>query len=303
MAKHLNLVVNEINRMGYKMVVPRSLNLIRALDLAVSIRNKIAHGALGPVFFSRVELPLVDALKRLMALVPFSKFVCWGRYAGRAVEFVENPPASKNHPVDPPLFWIESELLSQPCSDIPFLTYREESRKFFFLNSAIGFDDQKGEYIDYASGSVVYREVRRDWEQVSRDARAVRPRNYRACKDVLAHDLSWREIPLTNTGHQSCSDEVGVYMFVTTANIGGWNVEVALYVGRTTNLRERLASYLRILKKYDDSRQEIKYMFDTYGSELKLYFSTVDRSRIASVERAIYEIAMPEFNILAPSQT
>ena len=303
LAKHLNLVVNEINRMGYKMAVPKSLNLIRALDLAVSIRNKIAHGALGPVFFSRVEVPLVDALKRLMALVPFSKFVCWGRYAGRAVEFVENPPASKNHPVDPPLFWIESELLSQPCSDIPFLTYREESRKFFFLNSAIGFDDPKGEYIDYASGSVVYREVRRDWEQVSRDARAVRPRNYRACKEVLAHDLSWREIPLTNTGHQSCSDEVGVYMFVTTANVGGWNVEVVLYVGRTTNLRERLASYLRILKKYDDSRQEIRYMFDTYGGELKLYFSTVDRSRIASVERAIYEVAMPEFNILAPSQT
>lgn len=92
-------------------------------------------------------------------------------------------------------------------------------------------------------------------------------------------------------------------MSVTTASVGGWVVDVVLYVGKTTNLRERLASYLRILKKYDDSRQEIRYMFDTYGSELRLYFSTVDRSRIASVERAIYEVAMPEFNLLAPSQT
>ena len=303
LAKHMKLVAEEINRMGYKMDIPKSINLIRAMELAVSIRNKIAHGALGPVFFSRVEAPLVDALKRLMALVPFSKFVCWGRYAGRAVEFVENPPVIKDQPADPPLFWIESDLLSRPFSDIPFLTYKEESRKFFFLNSAVGLDDPRGEYIDYASGRVVYREVRRDWEQVGRATRAVRPRDYRACKDILAHDLSWREIPLTTTGQQACSNEVGVYMFVTTANVGGWVVDVVLYVGKTTNLRERLASYLRILKKYDDSRQEIRYMFDTYGSELRLYFSTVDRSRIASVERAIYEVAMPEFNLLAPSQT
>ena len=303
LAKHMSLVAEEVNRMGYKMEIPKSLNLIRAMDLAVSIRNKIAHGALGPVFFSRVETPLVNALKRLMALVPFSKFVCWGRYAGRAVEFVENPPAIKDRPADPPLFWIENDLLSRPFSDIPFLTYKEESRRFFFLNSAIGLDDPRGEYIDYASGRVVYREVRRDWEQVGRATRAVRPRDYRGCKDILAHDLLWREIPLTTTGQQACSNEVGVYMFVTTASFGGWDVDVVLYVGKTTNLRERLASYLRILKKYDDSRQEIRYMFDTYGSELRLYFSTVDRSRIASVERAIYEVAMPEFNVLAPSQT
>lgn len=303
LAKHLSLVVNEINKMGYKMDVPRSLNLIRAMDLAVSIRNKIAHGALGPVFFNRVETPLLNALKRLMLLVPFSTFVCWGRYAGRAVEFVENPPAAKDRPTDPPLFWIESDLLSKPSSDIPFLTYKEESRKFFFLNSAVSVDDPRGEYIDYTSGSVVYREVRRDWEQVSKATRAVRPRDYRRCKEILSLDLSWREIPLTTTGHQSCSDEVGVYIFVTTANIGGCDVDLVLYVGKTTNLRERLASYLRILKKYDDSRQEIRYMFDTYGSDLRFYFSTVNRSRIASVERAIYEIAMPEFNILAPSPT
>ena len=303
LAKHLTLVVNEINEKGYNMNVPKSLNLIRVMELIVSIRNKIAHGALGPVFFNRVEIPLLDALKRLMLLVPFSTFVCWGRYAGRAVEFVESPPGVKDRPADPTLFWIESELLSQPRSDVPFLTYKEESRKFFFLNSAVSVDDQRGEYIDYASGDIVYREVRRDWEQVSGPARAVRPRDYRMCKEVLSHDLSWRQIPLTTTGHQSCSDEVGVYGFVTTANIGECNIDVVLYVGRTTNLKERLASYLRILKKYDDSRQEIRYMFDTYGSDLRFYFSTVDRSRIASVERAIYEIAMPEFNILAPSQT
>ena len=38
--------------------------------------------------------------------------------------------------------------------DIPFLTYREESRKFYFLNSAVSTDEPQGEYIDYGGGDV-----------------------------------------------------------------------------------------------------------------------------------------------------
>ena len=303
LAQQLNLVVDEINKRGYGVEVPKSLNLIRAMEVIVSIRNKIAHGALGPVFFSRIETPLLNALKRLMALIPFSSFVCWGRYAGKAVEFIESPPRVRDRPAGPPLFWIESNLLSRPMYDIPFMAYKEESKKFFFLNSTVDMDEPKGEYIDYGSGGVVYREVRRDWTQIGRTTRGVRPRDYRKHKEVLSHDLPWRDIPLTATSHQSCSDEVGVYVFATTASVGGCDVDMVLYVGKTTNLRERLASYLRILKKYDDSRHEIRYMFDTYGGDLKLYFAAVDRSRIASVERAIYEVTMPEFNILAPPQT
>ena len=111
MAEYLNVVVQQLNGKGYKVDEAKSLNLIRAMKLVVSLRNKVAHGSLGPVFFNRIEDPLRNALTRLMDLVPFSKFVVWGRYAGRAVEFVEKPSA-KDWPSDPPLFWVKSDLLS-----------------------------------------------------------------------------------------------------------------------------------------------------------------------------------------------
>ena len=299
-AEHLNVVVAELKKQGYSAQPGKSLNLIRAMEMVVLLRNRVAHGAMGPVFFNRIELPMLKALKRLMALVPFSKFVCWGKYAGHAIEFVEKP-AARDRPSVPGIFWVESDLLSYALSvDVPFLTYREESRMFFFLNSAVRSDQPLGEYIDYGSGSVVYREVTRHWEQGRRSPREIRPRNYRRHAEVLSDRLAWRRIPLTMAGQQSCSDEVGVYMFSALETIGGCNVRVVLYVGKTTNLKSRVASYLRIRGKYDRSRPEISYMFDTYGSSLQLHFTTIKQSRIASVERAIYEVTMPEFNILAP---
>ena len=44
-------------------------------------------------------------------------------------------------------------------------------------------------------------------------------------------------------------------------------------------------------------------MFDTYGSGLKFHFAATDRASLANIERAIYEVTMPEFNLLAPPQT
>ena len=302
MADNLNSIVTKLDERGYVVEHTRSLNLIRVMELIVVLRNKVAHGAFTPIFFEQIEQPLLKTLKLLMTLVPFSKFVCWGRYAGRSMEFVERPTA-KGHPSHEQLFWIESDLLSCPMSGEPFLIYREDARMFFFLNSAVSTDDPQGEYVDYVSGHVKYREVTRDWERVRRTAREVRPRNYQRHFQALSTKLAWREIPLTTPGQQSCSNEVGVYVFTTEVSLGGYPLDVVLYVGKTTNLRERVASYLRIFKKYDAKRSEISYMFDTYGRNLKLNFAAADKRRIASLERAIYEVTMPEYNILAPPLT
>ena len=298
MAEHLNAIVDALGDRGYKVEQARALNLIRAMNLVVVLRNKVAHGAFGPIFFQQIEIPLFKALKLLLTLVPFSKFVCWGQYAGRAIEFVERPTI-KNRP-SRTLYWVESDLLSCATSGAPFLSYREESRKFSFLNSAVSPDDPQGEYIDYESGTVVYREITRDWARVRRTSREARPRDYQRHFRVLSNALAWRKIPLTTAGQQSCSDEVGVYVFTTEVGLGGCTLDVVLYVGKTTNLRERLASYLRVLKKYDETRPEVSYMFDTYGENLKLHFAAAERQKIANLERAIYEVTMPEYNVLAP---
>ena len=93
-------------------------------------------------------------------------------------------------------------------------------------------------------------------------------------EDILSHELRWREIPLTTAGLQACSDEAGVYVFLVAASVGGLNINDVLYVGQTTNLRNRLEHHLRILKKYDD---------------LRLYFAATEQSRLAAVKRAIDE--------------
>ena len=41
-------------------------------------------------------------------------------------------------------------------------------------------------------------------------------------------------------------------------------------------------------------------MFETYNEGVKMFFAPVEESRIAHVERAIYETTMPEFNVIAP---
>lgn len=301
MARNLNLIVDELGHMGYQVERAKSLNLIRAMDMVVSLRNKVAHGAFGPIFFLRVEKPLLKTLKLLMTLAPFSKFVCWGRFAGSSYEFTEQPRA-RERPASRLPFWIESDLLQHAVSPTPFLDYREESRRFYFLNSAVSADDPQAEYIDYASGSVMYREIM-NWQPLRSARREIRPRNYQRHSRVLSHGLNWRNVPLTSAGQQSCPQEIGVYIFTTEVNLGDCKLEVILYVGKTTNLKERMASYLRILKKYDPSRPEIGNMFDIYGRNLRLHFAIVEQSRIASVERAIYETTMPEFNILAPPAT
>ena len=91
-----------------------------------------------------------------------------------------------------------------------------------------------------------------------------------------------------------------MYIFAAEVGLLGRPTEVILYVGKTTSLRERLRSYVRIKKGYDSSRPEITRMFETYGEAAKMHFSASSVDQIARLERAIYETTMPEFNLMAP---
>lgn len=298
-AKHLNAVISELEKTGYKLDRLSSLNLIRALKCSVTIRNKCAHGAFDSPFFNRIDKHYHQALKIILHLIPFSVFVFWGRYGSNALELVENPPARRPRTRDAH-FWVESPLLSERYTKhIPFMVYREDSQSTYFLNDRVTTDEP--EFIDYQQGNVIYRSIQREWT-VPEDTRRrrLRPENYRQHIDVLSSDLTWREVPLTLSGADTATNETGIYMFTTRTSVGGRPIEVVLYVGKTTNLTDRLKSYIKIKKGYSDSRPAIAHMFETYNEGVKMFFAPVEESRIAHVERAIYETTMPEFNVIAP---
>ena len=298
-AEHLNAVISELEKTGYKLERPSSLNLIRALRCAVTIRNKCAHGAFDSPFFSRIDADFNKALKLILHLIPFSRFTFWGSFGSNALELVEWPPTRRRRTRDA-YFWVESPLLSNGfAKHIPFMVYRENSQSTYFLNDRVTANEP--EFIDYQQGNVIYRSVKREWTAPEdTPPRQFRPRNYRQHVDVLSSDLVWREVPLTLSGVNATTNETGVYVFTTKTDVGGRSIEVVLYVGKTTNLTERAKSYIRIKKGYSDSRPAIVHMFTTYNEDVRMFFAPVAESRIASVERAIYETTMPEFNVITP---
>lgn len=301
LTNHINHVVEQLQRLGYRIDTPRSLSIRRALAYSVTIRNKCAHGALDSLFFKRIETQYAKALKLILQLLPFSKFRFWGTYGSNSLEFVESPP--KHRPSSGTShFWAESDLLSSGLTnDIPFLVYKDDSQTIYCLNDSVDLDNPLAEYIDYGSGNVLSWEVPiGTYRPRPRLGAPIRPRDYATHLRILERQFDWKEIPLTTAVVDACSSDSGVYMFTTTVTLGDRTTEVILYVGKTTNLRERMKSYLRIKKGYDDTRPELSYMFQVYGRAIELSFCPIPATHIASVERAIYETTMPEYNIKSP---
>ncbi|MDE0024763.1 MAG: GIY-YIG nuclease family protein [Spirochaetaceae bacterium] len=301
--QHLSAVVDELHRSGYRIEIPKSLSILRVLACSITIRNKCAHGALDSLFFSRIESDYAKALKIVLQLIPFASFTLWGAYGRNSLELVESPRHLDRLPNT--RFWIESELLSRgQARDFPFLIYREDSKSVYCLNEDVDIDNPVAEYIDYGSGSVVSREV--SLSLPSRPImlpRHLRPRDYAEHGRTLRRAFKWRNIPLTKASIDTCTDDSGIYLFTTAMELGERAIDVILYVGKTTNLRSRLRSYLRIQGGYDDSRPEISYMFATYKKKLTLMFTPVPVPQLGRVERAIYETTMPEYNIISPPRS
>lgn len=298
---HLNHVVEQLQRLGYRIDTPRSLSIRRALAYSVAIRNKCAHGALDSLFYKRIETHYAKALKLILQLLPFSKFRLWGTYGSNSLEFVEAPPKHRarsgtSH------FWVASDPLSSGITnEIPFLLYKDESCTIYCLNDRVDLDNPIAEYIDYSSGNVVSGDVPIGaYQPRPRLAGPIRPRDYATHLRVLDRQFDWKAIRLTTAVVDACPGDSGVYMFTTTVNLGTRTSDVVLYVGKTTNLRERMKSYLRIKKGYDDTRPELSHMFQVYGRAIALSFCPIPEPDIASVERALYETTMPEYNIKSP---
>lgn len=304
-SEDLEFIVKELKESyGYKIASPRSSGILRALRITVELRNKSAHGALKITFFNRIEDSFFKAIRQLLTIIPFSVFVFRGKYGGSyAVPFIE--PGSLERRERDAHFWVDSELLKEGfCSDIPFLSYREDSKTVYFLNSGV---DKNGlaEYIDYRTGNVTANEVGSMIAVKRRpNGDPLRPRYFEFHSSVLASvDLIWSPVSLSSTGASNASEVAGVYVFTTSVNLGDHKLEVILYVGKTKNLHDRIEHYLRVKQGYDTSRPEIAGMFKTYRNSLLMKFARLCVKDIGAVERAIYETTMPEYNLIAPTAT
>ena len=303
-ANRLNQIIAQLNELGYQLQPVNSPNVRRLLEVATQIRNKCAHGVLQPPFFASIDAPLYGALRDTLSLIPFDRFVLWGKWGSRAYQFVEVPKLRTK--TRDSFFWVESDLLQNGyADDLPFLSYIEGTQAIYFLN-----DVPRGgtaEFIDYQSGQVRHYDVSFELERTHTKAepRPIRPRNYRTRVDVLREIQSaWRRIVFSKDGVDTTTDdEVGVYVFSTHLRLSPKkNLETILYVGRTTSLHTRLKHYLRIQRGFLRSRPELSYMFETYGEDIRLFFVALPANDIAAVERAIYELTMPEYNLVTPSE-
>ena len=192
-SQDLEIIVKELNTSyGYNLDSPRSSSILRALRVTVELRNKSAHGSLKITFFNRIEDSLFKALMQLLSIIPFSEFVFRGKYGGsNAVPFIE--PGLLERRARDAHFWVDSAFLKEGfCSDIPFLSYREDSRIVYFLNGAA---DKNGlaEYIDYRTGNVTTNEVATAIALKRHpNGNPLRPRHFEFHSSVLDRvDLNW----------------------------------------------------------------------------------------------------------------
>lgn len=304
LAATMNEIVDLLNNSGYRLERVKSPNLRRAMYRLVEFRNKCAHGFQDAPFFDSVEPHLHRVLQILSQLIPFDEFIFWGKYGNYSVR-LENQTEYTNRRRDL-RFWIESNLLSQGYTEkIPFLHYKEEIRSIYCLNSAVEETGADCEFIDYSTGQVIYEPV--DYETIKGSTmedrvQGLQIEKYSEHAETLKRILRWREVPVTHSTIETQIDESGVYMFISSTQLFGAQVDSVLYVGKTCSIKNRLRDYIQIKKGHDTTRNEISKMFERYASSLKLVFASVEIQELYEVERCIYEVLRPEFNIISPPE-
>ena len=272
----------------------------------VEFRNKCAHGSLDIPFFDSVEPHLERTLKIILEITRFDDFTLWGKYGPKSVRLRGRLPHRVLNRRRKSAFWIESSLLSTGFTEkIPFLVYREDTQRVYCLNDSLKRNNSQCEFIDYGTGQVIYRQVDNNINLnkilSAIDARllGLQPDPYKEFVPYLQKQLQWREIPLTKLSADAQSEEFGVYLFITSVKVYGRQINTVHYVGKGC-LKERLESYIRIKKGYDDKRPEISRMFEKFDQNLKFVFTGTDPKAMKQMEWIVYQVLRPEFNLISP---
>lgn len=301
----LGEALEPLNSRGYRIEPPKSLSILRTLELVVAIRNKHAHGYLNPHVLNRLERPLYRALKSTLRLIPFSAATMMApfgrttcRLTGSAPQKVTDAPRCEE-------LWVEGRPFGLDAVPVgPFAVFHGDSQRVFFLNQ---MTDETGaaEYIDHATGSVKYWDLPNSCVNDTRPAhRARRPER----SDVVAatrclheKELRWKEVELTKEALPRVKGQAGVYCFVNDLGPGKSSLgATVLYVGSSrSDMAARLREYLRHREGYDSSRHEIAQMFGAYP-QLRLLFSPATPTEAVRLEQAIYVASQPAYNLRAP---
>jgi len=301
---HFNCILEEFEKKGYKCEHLKKPNLLTLFEKVVFIRNKLAHGALDIPILHKIEDFYAKAIKILLLAPQLGNFEMFGKVGSYAKHFRGEPKLLVREAPDY-LFWLESPLLKGGLLEVaPFLHYNCDTADIFFLNDSVTESGRSVEYILYRNGQIVYQPVTLDGSgDPTSKSSSLSFSIYQQHKEYLATVANnWKRLGIKISALPSIEDGTPcVYVFQVPLKVLGNSNRHILYVGKTLELQTRLKSYIRIHKGYDDSRLEIVRMFESYGTDIELWYrKCAARSEIAKIERAIYESYRPEFNLIAP---
>lgn len=300
-----NGALEALQRVGYRVERVQSPSLIRLLDQFVVIRNKHAHGHLSPVVLQRLEKPLFEALKGSLRLFPFGQAKFAAPYGVAACEFVGLAPKMTSRPAKLEELWLEGSLFERHAVPAaPFAVFHGDSERVFLLNTSVERSGSPVEYIDHATGSIMYWEVPERFVNGEPHRRLRRPSPKEVAKARrLIENLvpSWEELDICKDSLARVKGRSGVYCFLSDARLGSIGSDAAiLYVGSSrVDMSSRLREYLRHREGYDSTRREVAQMFKAY-EDIRLHFASTDPEDAIKLEQAIYTLTQPAYNLVAP---
>lgn len=113
-------------------------------------------------------------------------------------------------------------------------------------------------------------------------------------------ELDWTELDFPPNPRNLIPQEPGVYAFVIEPSLFSLEpVNGLFYVGKATNLYQRISAYISELSKdFIDTRRPLVWkMLNQWNGRIKYYYSTTeDVTRAELIEEEILKALLPPFN-------
>lgn len=302
----IDKVIQELARYGYKIDSVQTPSIINIFSKIVEVRNKCAHGNLNLNSYEELITHYDLLLQKFIYFLPIDQFTLYGTFNGRKWR-MDSAHGQSEKKLSEHLFCIESKLLREGVTnDVPYMQYHKGSQAIYFLNDCVSESSQSSEFINYTTGEVYYWKVEVPKANAGnleeRDLRTrtvITEAHYELVKSICK---SWSSLSLDKSSLDSLpTNGKMIYVFVATPEVAGEELFDMLYVGKSTNPRERFKSYLAILLGYDLTRPKISKMFEMHKRKIEFRYILLEgKSDLSNVESALFNLFDPPFNHIAP---